>query len=331
MLTQPSDRPLPSRYEPARHSSSKLAPPTFVSRSAAMREMLEHAELFARADVTVLIEGATGTGKAYVAQHIHMMSPRCAAEFRYANAGAMDDPLAGSDLFGHARGSFTGASQHRAGCLASANGGTVFLDEIGKASKAVQAKLLHVIEHGEFCALGEDRPRVVNVRFVAAASEGLGRLVAAGLFLEDLRQRLCGFRLVVPELRNRREDIPELIEQFAWVHAARHGYEHGPPVFDAAVVRAMVKAPWPGNMRQRSDAVELAIMFARGASRVTLAHCRGDLGYLVDLGRKRPRQEDSTLAEALERAGGNKSEAARMVGVCRSTIHRRIKSSDKRP
>jgi DNA-binding NtrC family response regulator len=129
----------------------------------------------------------------------------------------------------------------------------------------------------------------------------------------------------MPELRHRREDIPELIEQFAWAHASRHGYEDGPPVFDATVVRAMAKAPWPGNMRQLSDSVELAMMFARGAARVTLAHCRGDLGYLVDLGRKKPRQEDAALAEALERAGGNKSEAARIAGVCRSTIHRRTR------
>jgi len=296
-----------------------------------MREVLEHADLFAKADVTVLIEGATGTGKAYVAHYIHLMSRRCAGEFRYANAGAMDDPLASSDLFGHARGSFTGASQHRAGCLASANGGTVFLDEIGKASKAVQAKLLHVIEHGEFCALGEDRPRFVDVRFVAAASEGLARLVAEGLFLDDLRQRLCGFRLVVPELRNRREDIPELIDQFAWVHAARYGYEDGPPVFDAPVVRAIMKATWPGNMRQLSDSVALAMMFARGASRITLAHCRGDLAYLVDLGRKKPRQDDAVLAEALDRAGGNKTEAARLVGVCRSTIQRRTRRPKNGP
>jgi two-component system response regulator HydG len=296
--------------------------PAFVARSPVMREMLEHAELFARADVTVLIEGATGSGKAYVAEYIHVMSRRRNAAFCHANLAATDDPLAGSDLFGHARGSFTGATQHRTGYLASANGGTVFLDEIGKASKAVQAKLLHVIEHGEFCALGEDRPRVIDVRFIAAASEGLGRLVAADLFLEDLRQRLCGFRVVVPELRHRREDIPELIEQFACVHAERCSYGDRPPLFEPALVRAMTKAPWPGNLRQLSAAVELAMIFARGADRVTLAHCLGDLGYLVELGRKKPRREDAVIAEALERAGGNKSEAARIAGVCRATMHR---------
>ena len=115
-------RRVSSPYAPARFLVQTGPEPTFVARSPAMREVLEHADLFAKADVTVLIEGATGTGKAYVAHYIHLMSRRCAGEFRYANAGAMDDPLAGSDLFGHARGSFTGASQHRAGCLASANG-----------------------------------------------------------------------------------------------------------------------------------------------------------------------------------------------------------------
>lgn len=293
-----------------------------------MREMLERAQLFARASATVLIEGASGTGKSYVAQYIHLASSRARAEFRWVNTPAMEDSLAGSELFGHARGAFTGASSQRAGYLASTNGGTVFLDEIGKASRAVQAKLLHVIEQREFCALGEDRPRVVDVRFLAAASEGLGRLVAAGTFLADLLERLRGFRVVVPSLCERREDIPDLVGQFAWAHAAQAGYDGGPPDFEAGVMRAMTRAPWQGNLRELSTTVHLLLVYARRAPTVTLAHCRGDVEYLADLGRQRPRKEDAVLAEALERAGGNKSSAARIAGVSRSTIIRRVRKRD---
>ena len=289
-----------------------------------MREMLERAQLFAGANVPVLIEGASGTGKSFVAQYIHLASPRAQMQFRWVNTAAMEDSLAGSELFGHARGAFTGASHQRAGYLASANGGTVFLDEIGKASRAVQAKLLHVIEHREFCALGEDRPRVVDVRFLAAAAEGLDHLVTTGTFLGDLHERLRGFRVVVPSLCDRREDIPDLVEQFAWTHATRAGYEKGPPDFDADVVRALSRAPWPGNMRELSTAVHLLLVYAGRAPLVTLAHCRGDIAYLADIGRARPRKDDAALIEALQRAGGNKSSAARIAGVSRSTIMRRV-------
>jgi two-component system response regulator GlrR len=290
-----------------------------------MREMLERAQLFASANVPVLIEGASGTGKSFVAQCIHLASPRAHMAFRWVNTAAMEDSLAGSELFGHARGAFTGASHQRAGYLASANGGTVFLDEIGKASRVVQAKLLHVIEHREFCALGEDRPRVVDVRFLAAASEGLDHLVTAGTFLADLRERLRGFRVVVPSLCDRREDIPDLVDQFAWAHATRAGYEHGPPSFDADVARALSRAPWPGNLRELSTAVHLLLVYARGAPAVTLSHCRGDLAYLGDLTRARHKPNPAEVAEALRRSSGNKSAAARLIGVSRSTLHRKLR------
>jgi two-component system response regulator GlrR len=293
-----------------------------------MREMLERAQLFASANVPVLLEGASGTGKSFVAHYIHLASPRALMQFRWVNTAAIEDSLAGSELFGHARGAFTGASHQRAGYLASANGGTVFLDEIGKASRVVQAKLLHVIEQREFCALGEDRPRVVDIRFLAAASEGLDQLVTTGAFLGDLRERLRGFRVVVPSLCDRRDDIPDLLEQFAWTHAVRVGYEQGPPGFDADVVRALTRAPWPGNLRELSNAVHLLLVYAGRAPTVTLAHCRGDIAYLADLGRARPRKDDAVLMEALERAGGNKSSAARIAGVSRSTMMRRIGDRD---
>ena len=301
-----------------------FAEPVFVARSSAMREMLERVQLFAGTNVPVLIEGASGTGKFFVAQYIHVNSLRAQAQFRWVNVAAMEDALAGSELFGHARGAFTGASYQRAGHLTSASGGTMFLDELGKASRAVQAKLLHVIEQREFCPLGEDRPRVVDVRFLVAASEGLPELVAAGHFLGDLYARVRGFRVVVPSLCDRREDIPHLVEQFARVHAASTGYDDGVPAFDPRVMRAIVRAPWRDNLRELSAAVHLLLVYARRAPVVTLAHCRGDLAYLANLGRARQRPDRSTMIAALKRSSNNKSAAARLVGVSRSTFLREL-------
>jgi DNA-binding NtrC family response regulator len=303
----------------------QLVQPTFVARSAAMSEMLEMAAIFARLRAPILIEGATGTGKMYVAHFIHLMSPRRDATFTTVHGAALDDSLAGSDLFGHAQGAFTGASRLRDGLLASANGGSVFLDEIGKMQRFVQGKLLHVIEGRPFHALGEDRPRSVDVRFIAAASEGLERLVETGVLLGDLYQRLKGFRIVVPSLRERREDIPGLVDQFAHVGAVEAGYFNGPPIFDGCLMRALTRASWPGNLRELANTVLQLMCFAQGQRKVTLEHCRGGLKYLVDVARVGRRPNSREVEEMVERSSGNRSEAARLLGVSRSTIQRRLR------
>lgn len=327
---QPSVR-IPPRSiapsEPAQRHPSLLAEPTFVTRSAAMSEMLEMATTFARLRVPILIEGATGTGKLYVAQYVHVMSSRRDAPFHWLHGATLDESLAGADLFGHAQGAFTGASRARAGLLASADGGTVFLDEIGKIRLPVQGKLLHVVEGHPYYALGEDRPRNADVRFVLAASEGLERLAESGAFLPDLYQRIKGFRIRVPSLGERREDVPDLIEQFAWLHAAEAGYREGPPEFDIRLVGALTSAPLEGNLRTLRDAVILLMGLARGAGTVTLNHCRGDLAYLVDLARARRRPDQRDIEVAVAAAGGNKSEAARALGVSRRTVQRRTRES----
>jgi two-component system response regulator HydG len=302
-----------------------LVQPTFVARSAAMSEMLETAATFARLRAPILIEGATGTGKMYVAQYIHLMSPRRHATFTTVHGAALDDSLAGSDLFGHAQGAFTGATRLRNGLLTSANGGSLFLDEIGKMQRPVQGKLLHVIEGRPFHALGEDRPRSVDVRFIAAASEGLERLTAAGVFLEDLYQRLKGFRVTVPSLRDRREDIPGLVDQLVRINAAEAGYFDVPPSVDGQLLRALTRAPWAGNVRELGNTVLQLMCFAQGEQKVTLAHCRGELSYLVDLARSGRRPNPKEVEEEVQRSSGNRSEAARVLGVSRSTVQRRLR------
>lgn len=276
--------------------------PFFVARSPAMRELLETAAMFAANKVPVLITGASGSGKSYVAQFIHARSRRGRAPCHTVSLAGMDDALASAELFGHARGAFTGAVNPRAGQLVSANGGTVFLDEIGKASLFVQAKLLHVVERGWFFALGEDRPRPVDVRFIAAASEDLEQRARDGFFLQDLLFRLEGFRLHMPSLSERKEDIPDLIAAFAALHAEESGYAGAPPSFDTAVVRAMTRATWRSNLRGLSNAVRLAMMYAGGRDPITLEHCRGDLRFLAELGRKKPRHDKEVLIRALQEA-----------------------------
>ena len=166
------------------------------------------------------------------------------------------------------------------------------------------------------------------MRFIAAASEGLQRLIESGAFLEDLYYRLRSFRIMVPGLRDRREDIPGLVDQLAHVRAAEAGYFDTPPDFDGSVMRALTRAPWPGNLRELGDSVLKLMCFAQGARKVTLAHCRGDLTYLVDLARVGRRRPDSKeVEEVVERSSGNRSEAARRLGVSRSTIQRRLRQT----
>jgi DNA-binding NtrC family response regulator len=278
----------------------------------------------ARTGLPVLLEGETGTGKAYFAELLHVESTRASNTFQVVDLAGLDEGLAGSELFGHAKGAFTGATNRRAGLLASANGGTVFLDEIGKASNSVQAKLLRVIERHEVRSVGEDRVQALDVRFVAATSDPLDGLVGRGTFLRDLHFRLQGHRVVVPPLRERRADIPELAEHFARSAASKCGYADGPPAFDPRVIRALVGAPWPGNLRQLDQAVTTLMTEADGARRVTSKHLRHDLEYLAKLSDGNGSRQRAEIELALAQAGDNRAEAARSMSMARSTFYRHL-------
>jgi DNA-binding NtrC family response regulator len=302
--------------------------PTFVGTSAALRAALRLIDHFAPHDsLPVLIEGESGTGKSYAARALHLRSPRAAHVFHQVILSALDDNLAASDLFGHLSGAYTDARQSRPGHFVSANGGSLFLDEIGKASLAVQRKLLHAVEHHEVWPVGADRAVRLNVRVVAASNVPLEELAARGLFLPDLAARLTNFRIRLPALRDRREDIPALVQQFLAIRAPRCGYTHGAPSISDPLLRALQHADWPYNLRQL-DAVLLRLLIeADGADTLGLEHCRDDLGYLRHLRPCTPEKAGPLTREVIEsalaRAGGNVSRAAALLGVDRTTLHRK--------
>lgn len=257
---------------------------------------------------------------------MHGHSPRAGRPYQEVRLAAIDDNLAGSDLFGHVAGAFTDAKQHRAGAFVTATGGTIFLDEIGKASPAVQRRLLHVVEDGTLSQYGSDRPMRVDVRIVAATNIPLSELVRAGSFLPDLEPRFGLFRLRLLPLRERAEDIPALAVEVVNHRAPKCGYR-SPPSIGEELMRALRRAEWPMNVRQLDATLLRILVDAEEASTLELEHCTGDLEYLRPLGRKvRGVTRSETLA-AIEAARANKSAAGKALGVSRSTVYRRLQGS----
>lgn len=292
----------------------------FRATSAAYQRMLESLERFARdPNVPVLLEGESGTGKTVLAKHLHLQSPRARSPYQHVVLAALDDGLAGSELFGHVAGAFTDARYSRAGHFVSANGGTIVLDEIGKASRAVQQKLLHAIEYGEIRPIGADREIRVDVRVVAASNVPLGDAAARGDFLPDLLARISVFRICVPPLRERRADIPQLARHCLQWHA--QSASRTPPEIDADLLRALQVAPWPNNLRQLDATMHRLLIESDGDDVVTPHHCRGDLLYLRQLAGKPLELTAPTVDEAIASAG-SVAGAARLLGVDRTTVHR---------
>ena len=312
------------RPDAPRHPATDppLALPTFVARSGVFRRTLEQLERFASHErATVLLEGESGTGKTYCAKHLHLRSVRARAPFQHVMLSALDDNLAGSDLFGHVSGAYTDARRSRQGCFVSASGGTLFLDEIGKASVAVQRKLLHAVEYGEVWPLGADRAVHVDVRLVAATNVSLEKMVDSGGFLPDLVPRLGACRVRVPPLRERQADLPALVTQLLTASAAACGYRAPPQVTDELLL-ALQRAPWPFNLRQLDATLQRLLIDAGGATVLRLDHCSGELAYLRALAPRAP-ITSASLREAIQRAG-SVAAAARSLGIARCTVYRHL-------
>ena len=303
----------------------------FVADAPPMRRLLDAVSRIATKDVTVLLRGETGTGKELIASLIHAQSARSKEPLVRFNCAAIPSELAEAELFGHAKGAFTGAQGARAGFFAQADGGTLVLDEIGEVPLALQAKLLRAIQEGEIQPVGSGKVEKVDVRIVASTNRDLEAEVKAGRFRQDLYFRLDVVELVVPSLRERREDVAKLALEFARLYGEKFGIPR--VVLKPELLAALERADWPGNVRQLENAVARMIALATGpdidlsayatpitstvaAEESTLPPLDGSLSLKEQV----EAYERGLIRRALEAVGGNQSEAARRLGVNRVTL-----------
>jgi transcriptional regulator with PAS, ATPase and Fis domain len=307
----------------ARHTESKH----FIARSAAMQEVLELAARVAPIDTTVLVYGESGTGKEFIVRMIHDQSTRALAPFVSVNCAALTESLLESELFGHVRGAFTGATRDKAGLFEVAGKGTLFLDEIGEVAPTVQAKLLRALQEHEIRRVGAERTIKVNARVIAATNRDLKDAVAKGTFREDLYFRVGAFVITVPALRERRDDIPALVHEFV----RRAGVRVGKDVktVSSEAMTALISYEWPGNVRELEHAIERAVILAHGSSvtvrelppEVTQRKRGGPIGDGLNL----QSQERDLIRRALERYKGNRKQAAQALHISTVTLWRKMK------
>ena len=310
--------------------AGRYAPEAIVAESPRSVELLALLRRVAPSRATVLVQGESGTGKELVARLLHYWSDRVAHPFVAVNCKAFAEGVLESELFGHEKGAFTGAAAARAGCFERATGGTLFLDEIGEIGGEFQAKLLRVLQEGEVLRVGGSAPRTVDVRVVCATNRVLRQEVAAGRFRDDLFFRLNVIPIQLAPLRERREDILPLARQFL----DRQQRETGRALsFGADAEAALLAHPWPGNVRELENAVERAVVLARGEEITpedllleqlpeTAPAAIGPGGTLQD---SLDRAAAARIAAALSAAGGNRIEAARALGIERTTLYRMMK------
>ena len=301
-----------------------------IGRSKPMRGLFDLLRQVADSDSTVLIEGASGTGKELFARAIHNLSRRRARRFVAINCGALPDTLLESELFGYKAGAFTDAREDRPGRFALAEGGTVLLDEIGNISPAMQMRLLRVLQERVYEPLGAVEPVRADVRLVAATNRDLDELVAEGRFRQDLYYRVNVVRLRLPELRDRREDIPLLLDHFI----AKFNRLRGRDVVGVSdgVMRILMEHDYPGNVRELENIVERAFVLCRGGL-IEAQHLPPELresapdGQLrSDSGGTLRELEAMHIADAVRRHGGNRTAAAKELGIDPSTLFRKVKS-----
>src|ERR1700688_4293839 len=291
-----------------------------IGRSRAMEEVIQRAEMVAETKSTVLITGETGTGKELVARAIHDRSAQRDMPLLKVICATIPETLLESDLFGHVRGAFTGATTTKKGKFALADGGTIFLDEIGAISLTVQSKLLRVLQEREFEPLGAERTERVDLRVIAATNRDLRQMVAEGKFQEDLFYRLNVIPISIPPLRERREDIPALVEHFVKKHAQRIGRRL--ERVDDGALAALQQYDWPGNVRELENTIERAVVLSSGPVLTTKAI--SVLGAAAPQATGLPslklRQniewvERETIRRAIESAGGVKKDASELMGI----------------
>jgi DNA-binding NtrC family response regulator len=318
-----------------------------VGNSPALQKVIDRVKLVAPSRATILIQGETGTGKELIAQALHQLSGRGKAPFVAVHCAALPATLLESELFGHERGAFTGATERRIGRFESAENGTLFLDEIGEISLSTQVKLLRFLEQRTFERIGSSKPMTVDVRLVAATNRHLEQMVRDGTFREDLFFRLNVVQVMMPALRERTEDIPLLLDHFLR-DFAKENHVNPPPVFEPGAMRCLQAYPWPGNIRELRNFAENAVVLHRSAhvNEYDLepkfrGGTGGELGPVVSPSSSSPtstgsvaaaapsalsveENEKRLLREALLQARGNRTKAAKLLGLSRRTLHRKL-------
>ncbi len=301
-----------------------------IGRSPAMKELFDTLAMVAPSDATVLLLGESGTGKEIVANAIHQNSPRKDHAYIKVNCAALPETLLESELFGHEKGAFTGALAKKKGRFELADGGTLFLDEIGEMSPATQAKILRVLQEKEFEAVGGTKPISVDVRIITATHKDLDAEVKEGRFREDLYYRLNVVPITLPTLRNRKEDIPLLVDHFLKIYSQKNN--RAIKGLEPRVIDALVRYPWPGNVRELENIMERMVIMSRGDIILfqdlpleLKALQEGEEEPTSPIGSSLKEMEKEVILKTLEQTGGNRTRAALILGVTRKTLQNKIK------
>lgn len=334
--TADASTPTPSTPHKGSHSSSKKnnetkagsssnVPRYLEGKSEASKQLYSYVQLVAPTPMSVLILGASGTGKEYVARRIHELSSRSDKPFFALDCGAIPKDVAASEFFGHKKGSFTGADSDKRGAFETANGGTLFLDEVGNLSYDVQVQLLRALQERRIRPVGGDREIEVDIRLVCATNENLEQAVAEGRFREDLYHRINEFTIYMPQLRERGNDLFLFADLF--IRQANEELQRDVEGFDASAAEMLVSNTWPGNLRQLNNVMKRAVLLTRGRL-ITTAELSQAMGPTLQqqpsLTLHDENEERERIKQALQQTNGNKSKAARLLGIDRKTIYNKI-------
>ena len=303
------------------------APDLYIEgQSQAARQLYEHVRLVAPTDMSVLVTGASGTGKEYIARRIHEQSNRSKAPFVAVDCGAIPKELAASEFFGHVKGSFTGAIENKTGAFVAAQGGTIFLDEIGNLTYEVQVQLLRALQERKVKPIGSNQEIAINVRLISATNENLRQAIEKGDFREDLYHRINEFTIRIPDLKERKEDVLLFANHF--LDLANSELQKDIIGFDNDTMQLFQSYSWPGNLRQMKNVIKYATLLATGRyiTRKELPEeLTENLSSHTNIQLKNVEHERDLIRKALQECGNNKTRAAQLLGIDRKTLYNKLK------